>query len=393
MDLAAIQEALVKENVDGWLFFDFANRDAITYRILGLPQKHTSRRFYYLVPAKGEPTKLVHRVEPGKLDILPGRKLDYSSWREMRSSLGEALSGLKRVAMQYSPGCDIPYISVVDAGTVELIRSFGVEVVCSANLVQTFEGLVDTKTYETHVEAGRRICEVLDGAWKEMGRCIAEHRTTNEFEIQQFILDGFRRNELSWDDAPPIVAVNEHAADPHFEVTQEKAFTIKPGVRLLIDLWARLDKPVGVYYDITWCAYVGGPPDRRYKEVFDLAVRARDRALAFVGERLGSNEPLSGQEIDDACREVIEKAGLGRFFVHRTGHSIGRDVHGNGANIDNLETADHRGIVPGSLFSIEPGIYLPDEKLGVRTEIDVYIDPNNKPLVYGPLQKDLVQIG
>jgi Xaa-Pro aminopeptidase len=393
MDIEAIQKALQTQGVDGWLFYDFANRDAIAYRILGLEDKHTSRRWYYLVPTRGEPQKLAHRVEPTKLDSLPGKKLMYSSWKEMRERLSEMLEGLGTVAMQYSPDCAIPYISVVDGGTVELIKGLGVDVVSSADLVQRFEGLVSPENYGTHVEAGKRIHQILEETWKTVAERISAGGKPTEFEIQQFIVEGFRREGLNWDETPPIVAVNEHAADPHFEPTAENARPILPGDKLLLDIWARMDQPDGVYYDITWCAHVGeGAIDPRYEEIFDVVVRARDAAVQLVGDRLGSSETLYGYEVDDVCRDVVVQAGFGPDFVHRTGHSIGREVHGNGVNIDNLETQDKRKVVPGALFSIEPGIYLMEEKMGVRTEIDVYVDENGTPVIFGPLQKELVRV-
>ncbi|MCD6500366.1 MAG: aminopeptidase P family protein [Deltaproteobacteria bacterium] len=393
MNLEAIQAALDEFNIGGWLFFDFGNRDPISYRVLGLPNKHASRRWYYMIPAHGEPVKLAHRVEPGKLDSLPGKKVLYSSWKEMGDRLAEMVLGLGTVAMQYSPDCSIPYISVVDGGTVELVRSKGVEVVSSADLVQRFEGLVDEAGYETHVEAGRKMHLVLEETWKEIAARINAGKVPNEVDVQKFMLDGFTREGLTWDGTPPIVGVDEHAADPHFEPRAELAKLVEPGHRLLIDLWTRLDQEDAIYYDITWCAQVGSQePDPLYREVFDVVMQARDKAVAFIGERLEAGHEVHGYEVDDVCRGVVTEAGYGEYFVHRTGHSIGREVHGNGANIDNLETQDRRRLVPGAMFSIEPGIYLYDRKIGVRTEIDVYISAENRPVIYGPVQKELVVI-
>ena len=392
MDLEAIQSAITEQGFDGWLFFDFQNRDPVSYRILGLPDKHTSRRWYYFVPAQGQPVKLAHRVEPGKLDALPGRKVLYSSWKEMKASLSEILSGARRVAMQYSPECASPYISLVDAGTVELVRSTGVEVVSSADLVQRFEGLVDEAGFELHRRAGEKIHRLLAQAWEKVREGLRQGRPATEVEIQRFLAQGFESEGLTCDGTPPIVAVDEHAADPHFEPNEADDRPIEAGSRLLIDLWARMDVPEGIYYDITWCAKVGSEPDERYEEVFALAVRARDAAVEFVRNRLAEGREVAGWEVDDVCRSVIEEAGLGRAFVHRTGHSIGHEVHGNGVNIDNLETQDRRKLVPGALFSIEPGIYLPEERLGVRTEVDVYVTSNNEAVIEGPVQSELVVI-
>ncbi len=392
MELKAIQDALKEFGIDAWLFYDFSNRDVIAYRVLGLPNKHTSRRWYYLVPAEGEPVRLAHRVEPGKLDSLPGTKILYSSWKEMRTRLADMLSGLKTVAMQYSPECAIPYISTIDAGTVELIRSFGVEVVSSADLVQRFEGLVDAAGFELHKEAGEKIHAALRKAWDEVKRRYKTDAPATEVMIRKLLSDEFKAAGLTCDGTPPIVGVDEHAADPHFEPNEADDRPIVAGSRLLIDLWARPDRPDGVYYDITWCAQVGGKPIELYEKVFGLVMEARDAAVRFIRESLADGRIVAGYEVDDVCRGVIEKAGYGPYFVHRTGHSIGHEVHGNGANIDDLETQDRRKLVPGALFSIEPGIYMPDEKVGVRTEIDVYITDDNQAVIAGPVQDRLVVI-
>jgi len=391
-NISEIQEALGRSGLDGWLFYDFLNRDPIAYRILGIDGlRHTSRRWFYYIPAVGEPRRLVHSVEPDRLDGLPGEKIVYLSWQEQHARLKELLAGARKVAMQYSPNNDIPYISMVDAGTVELIRGFGPEVVTSADLVQRFEALVSPEAYQTHVAAGESMHAILRDTWQEIARRIEQGQQPTEYEIQQFMLEGYRANRLAWDEMPPIVAVNAHAGNPHFEPTPEGAAPIKPGDLLLIDLWARKDEPGAIYYDITWCAVVGeGPIPSKYQEIFQVVVEARDKAVAFIAERLGQDSELYGWEVDRACRDHIESAGYGKYFVHRTGHSIGADVHGNGAHIDNLETPDTRRIVPGLLFSIEPGIYLPD--MGVRTEIDVYIDDTPKPVIYGPIQQELVRV-
>ncbi len=392
MELKAIQDALREFGIDAWLFYDFANRDVIAYRILGLPNKHTSRRWYYLVPAQGEPVRLAHKVEPGKLDSLPGAKVLYSSWKEMRTKLADMLSGIKTVAMQYSPECAIPYVSTIDAGTVELIRSFGVEVVSSADLVQRFEGLVDAAGFALHQQAGEVMHALLNKAWDEVRRRYATDDPATEMSIQKLLADGFKEAGLTCDGTPPIVGVDEHAADPHFEPNAADDRPIVAGSRLLIDQWARPDRPDGIYYDITWCAQVGGRPSDLYEKVFGLVLQARDAAVQFIRESLAQGRVVAGYEVDDRCRDVIAEAGFGPYFVHRTGHSIGHEVHGNGANIDNLETQDRRKLVPGALFSIEPGIYMPEERVGVRTEIDVYITADNEAVIAGPVQDKLVLI-
>jgi Xaa-Pro aminopeptidase len=390
MDLQAIQAALRDAGVDGWLFHDFLGRDPLSYRILGLPEGHAKRRWYYYIPASGEPRRLVHAVEAARLDPLPGAKTVYRSWQELHGALRELMRDLRRVAMQYSPLDHIPYVSTVDAGTVDLVRNCGVEVVSSADLVQQFEALVSAAGFATHEEAGRRIHRTLQQTFDEIATRVRKGETYTEYEAQQAILRRFRLEGLTSDGDGPIVAVRGHAADPHFEPTPAKAVPIRRGDTLLLDLWARLDQPDAIYYDITWCAYLGGVVPEFYDELFRVATGARDAAVAFVRERMAAGAPLFGYEIDDVSRGHVVAAGYGEAFVHRTGHSIGTAVHGNGVNIDNLETQDRRRVVPGCLFSVEPGIYLPDRDIGVRTELDVYVNQAGEAVVSGPIQHELV---
>ncbi len=388
--LARMQRELANAGIDGWLFFDFHNRDPIAYRILGLEfGKFTSRRWFYLVPKAGQPVKLVSAVEAAKLDRLPGQKRVYRSWRELAEHLRAMLDGLSTVAMQYSPRGDVPYVSIVDAGTVELVRSCGVEVVSSASLVQTFEAVLTPEQLETHRRAGELVHTIKDQAFALVRQKVRAGEVITPYEVQQFILRRFADEGLTCCGEAPIVGTNEQPADPHFEPTPENARPIKVGDTLLLDLWAKLDQPSAVFYDITWCAYVGDQPPVKYVEIFQLACRARDAALALVQERFAKGEPLYGYEVDDAAREVIEAGGYGPYFVHRTGHSIGVEVHGNGANLDNLETRDSRPLVPGLCFSIEPGIYFPGE-MAVRTEINVAISHEGRAEVFGPIQRELV---
>ncbi|GBC79095.1 Xaa-Pro dipeptidase [bacterium HR09] len=388
--IARIQTELSRAGIDGWLFFDFHNRDPISYRILGLEfGKFTSRRWFYLVPKSGQPVKLVSAVEAGKLDALPGEKRVYRSWRELLDHLRGMLDGLSTVAMQYSPRGDVPYVSIVDAGTVELVRAAGVEVVSSAPLVQVFEAVLTPEQLESHVKAGEKIHRIKDEAFALVSQKVRGGHVITPYDVQQFIVRRFEEEGLTCQGEYPIVGTNEQPADPHFEPTPENARPIKLGDTLLVDLWAKLKEPNAVFYDITWCAFVGENPPTRYSEIFRLACQARDAALALVQERFAQGQPLAGYEVDDAARQVIEKAGYGPYFVHRTGHNIGTEVHGNGANLDNLETRDNRLLVPGLCFSIEPGIYLPGE-MAVRTEINVFITHDGKPQVYGPIQKELV---
>jgi len=390
MDLQAIQAALRDAGVDGWLFHDFLGRDPLSYRILGLPEGHAKRRWYYYVPASGEPRRLVHAVEAARLDSLPGAKTVYRSWQELHANLRDMMRDMRRVAMQYSPLDHIPYVSTVDAGTVDLVRNCGVEVVGSADLVQQFEALVNSAGFETHEEAGRRIHRILQQSFEEIATRVRKGEPFTEYEAQQAIMRRFRIEGLTSDGDGAIVAVRGHAADPHYEPTPERAVAIRRGDTLLLDLWARLDQPGSIYYDITWCAYLGKVVPDLYEELFRVASGARDAAVAFVRERVAAGGPLHGFEVDDVSRGHVEAAGYGEFFVHRTGHSIGTAVHGNGVNIDNLETQDRRRIVPGCLFSVEPGIYLPERDVGVRTELDVYVNDAGEAVVSGPVQTELI---
>jgi Xaa-Pro dipeptidase len=389
MDLRAIQEHIREQNIDGWLFCDFHNRDHIAYRVLGLNfKKPCSRRWFYLIPKNGTPQKLVHLVEPGFLDALPGKKKSYAGWEALHDCLKKMLAGTKRIAMQYSPFNNIPTISLVDAGTIELIRSFDVNVVSSADLVQRLYSVVDENRFRSHQRAGKKVQAIKDAAFKFAFDSVRRNKAVTEYDVQRFILRGFDAEKLTCEGHAPIVGVNDHAADPHFEPTPKNARRLKKNDRLLIDLWAKLDTPDSVYYDITWCGFLGTRPPTDYVNVFDLVVSARETALAYVQAALNRKKSLCGWQVDKVCRDVIRTAGFGKYFLHRTGHSIDTSVHGEGANIDSLETKDERQLLPGALFSIEPGIYKGDT--GVRTEIDAYIDRNGSVQVEGPRQQCLL---
>jgi len=391
-DIARIQRELKASGVDGWLLYDFHNRDAIAYHVLGLEfGKFTSRRWFYWIPAVGEPVRLVSKVESTKLDQLPGEKRKYLSWKELHESLRGAIGSAKKVAMQWSPTANIPYVSVVDGGTVDLIRSLGYEVISSAGLVQTFQAVLDDEAFQTHVEAGNRVQRIKDEAFALIGGELKAGRTLTQYDVQQFIIKRFGEEGLTNMGENPIVGTNEQPADPHFEPTPDNARPIKRGDTVLIDLWAKLDQPGAIFYDITWCGFVGSEPPAKYVEIFNTVRDARDAAVAFVRKRYEAKQAVHGWEVDDACRAVVEKAGYGQYFIHRTGHSIGEEVHGNGVNIDNLETKDERLLVPGICFSIEPGIYL-DGEMAVRAEINVFITPQGSVEVVGAVQKDLVLI-
>jgi len=392
MELPRIQMAIKSLGIDGWLIYDFHNRDPLGLKILGIdPHAMSTRRWYYFIPSDGEPVKLAHRVEPTKLDHLPGNKTLYSSWRELQVNLKQILGNRMKIAMQYSPMNSIPYISLADGGTIELVKSFGHEIVSSADLIQQFEALLDQKGIKSHFKAGKLIDKILDEAFDEIRKSLRTKKYKTEYEIEQFIEKRFKTNHLVTDD-PLIVGTNGHPANPHFSPTPKNSRKIKPGDKLLIDLWAKLDKPGSIYYDITWCAFVGDNPPEEYVKAFHIVRDARRAGFKFLTDRLSAGKPVAGWEVDDVCRNVVREAGYDQYFTHRTGHSIGEEVHGNGGNIDNFETQDTRLLVPGCLFSLEPGIYLEDN-MGVRSELNVFIDSSNNAMVTGREQEELVLIG
>jgi Xaa-Pro dipeptidase len=387
MDILRIQEALRRQKLDGWLFFDHHERDPLAYRVLGFhPLRHVTRRWYYLIPATGEPRGLVHRIEAGVIDALPGEKLRYSSWQEQHAELGRLVKGLTRVAMQYSPLCAVPYVAMVDAGTIELVRAQGVDVVSSAELIQEFEACLTDEQFATHLEAGRRVDKVCGEAFRFIGDKLSD--AVDELMVQRWIRDQFQAAGMVTDSGP-IVAVNGHAGNPHYEPTPETNATVLPGDFVLLDMWAKLDQPEAVYYDITWTGFGGTAPDR-VRQVFETVRDARDRAIEAVAAAVKSKRDIRGFEVDDAARNHISGKGFADRFVHRTGHSIGTEVHGTGANMDNLETHDERRILPGALFSVEPGIYLED--FGVRSEVNVFVTANAAATT-GAVQRELVRIG
>jgi Xaa-Pro dipeptidase len=375
MNLDGLQRELRHAGLDGWLLFDHHCRDPLAYRILGLgAAMHVTRRWYYYIPAQGEPRGLVHRVEPGVLAAVPGEKTVYARWQELEAGLRGLLGDAKKVAMQYSPRCAVPYVANVDAGTVEMVRSLGVEVVSSAELIQIFEARWTPAMLEMHLEAGRRVDRARTEAFDFVRQELHAGRPVDEYTVQQFVMFRFAQSGLVTDH-PPIVGVNANASNPHYCPPEAGSSAIRRGDLLLLDLWAKLDDPASVYYDITWMAYCGNDPPHSMREAFDAVLAGRDAGIRRVQEAVAAGLPLRGFEVDDAVRGTIEARGFGSYFGHRTGHSIGREVHGVGANMDNYETHDERPIIPGTCFSIEPGIYLPE--FGVRSEVDVYVDEHS----------------
>lgn len=388
-DLKATQTALRASGADAWLFCDFRGSDKLAYEVLGIdPHGHFTRRWYYLVPKSGAPRKLVHAIESGLIDHLPGSKSTYFSRATLEPGLRALLKGAKTVAMQYSHNNNMPTVAFADAGTVEWVRSFGVKVVSSAELVQRMYATIDAEAFASHVRAGKHVQKIKDDAFKLIFDRVSRRKNITEYEVARFILDRFKAARLTCDGSIPIVGANAHAADPHFEPSAKNSPRFKKGDRVLIDLWAREDSPSGIYYDITWCGFCGAKAPADYVKTFGIVIAARDAAVALVEKRIAAKKVLKGYEVDDACRAVIERAGLGKSFIHRTGHSIGRQVHGSGVNMDGLETRDDRHVLPGSLFSIEPGIYR--GAVGVRTELDVYVDFQNQIQIAGAIQRELV---
>jgi Xaa-Pro dipeptidase len=387
MDLKAIQTALHERSIDAWLFYDHHHRDPIAYKVLDLPESlMVTRRWFYVIPREGEPVKLVHRIEAGHLDTLPGAKREYSAWRELWDNLQAMLVKFRTVAMQYSPNNSIPYIGLVDAGTVELVRSFGKEVVSSGDLVARFEAAWNEEQIASHFAARDVIDALIPEAFKEIGRRVSSGKVT-EYEIQQWFAEAFRRENIVTEDLP-IVAVNANSGNPHYEPKAQGSAQIKPGDFVLLDVWGKKNTPNAVYYDITWTGVVGTPSEQQV-EIFNVVSGARDAGVKKVQEAFAGKRRIAGWEVDQATREHIANAGYGQYFVHRTGHSIGVNVHGNGANMDNLETKDEREIIPNTCFSIEPGIYLPE--FGVRSEVNVLIH-NGAAEVTGKIQRELVLI-
>jgi len=387
--IEAIQRELRSAELDGWLFYDFHHRDPIATRVLGLKNGGMgTRRWFYLIPSRGMPCKLVHRIESGALDSLPGRKLLYASLDELNHNLPRLIGRAGKVAMQYSPHNAIPYISLVDAGTVEMVRAAGCKVVSSADLVQKFEACWSAEQYKTHLRAGHVIDRATQGAFARAGARVRARKHLTEYDLQQWILDQFRANGVTTEE-PPIVAVGPHTGDPHYEPRVKHSAAIRAGDLLLLDVWGKLDQPGSVYYDITWVGYLGDQVPRKYAEIFDHVREARDRAVDFVRQSMAARRVIRGWQVDKVAREVIRKSGFAKCFVHRTGHNIGQEVHGNGANMDDLETHDSRTVLPHTCFSIEPGIYL--KAFGVRSEVNVYVG-DTEARVTGPVQTGILPL-
>jgi Xaa-Pro aminopeptidase len=387
-DIQGMQSDLCAAKLDGWLFYDFRGRDPIAQHILNLPDGMRTRRWFYFVPAKGTPKKLVHKIEAESLAALPGDTLYYAGQDELRKNVRRILGRAKSVAMQYSPKNAIPYVAMVDAGTIELVRSAGPKVVSSADLVQKYEACWSAAQLESHMTAGAAIDRIVREAFQHAAKSVREKEAITEFDLKLWILREFEAAGI-WTEEGPDIAVNAHASDPHYGPTAKSAAPIKEGDLLLLDVWGKKKTPGSVYYDITWMGYLGAKVPEKYAKVFEVLREARDKAVALICNYIAAGKPLQGWQVDKAARSVVEKADYGKYFFHRTGHSIGEKVHGNGANMDGLETRDVRHLIPHTCNSIEPGIYLPE--FGMRTEVNVYID-ENEARVTGAIQNEILAL-
>jgi Xaa-Pro aminopeptidase len=390
-DLEKIQSALAELNVDAWLLCDFRGSNVLARRVLQLPDDQMgSRRCFYCIPREGSPHKLVHRIESDVFDHLPGDKTIYLKWQELEAGIEALTNGHSRIAMEYSPRNANPYISKVDAGTIELVRSFGPEIVPSGDLIQSFEATWDDEQWQMHLEAATHTNAAFAAAWKFIADQVRSNGSVEEMAVSDVIMEHFATNKMTTYH-PPIVGRGPHSGNPHYETGTGENTSIREGDFVLVDLWAKMDRPRAVYSDLTRTGFVGTEVPEKYTEIFNIVAAARDAAIACVRDAYDAGRPLQGWEVDDACRKVIEGAGYGKFYVHRTGHSIGQEVHGNGANMDNLETREDRLVMKQTCFSVEPGIYQPE--FGVRSEVDVFVDSAGKVHVTGgELQTEIVRI-
>jgi Xaa-Pro dipeptidase len=387
LSIPAVQAALKEEGLDGWLLYDFHGSNPIARRLAGIDNgTKTTRRWYYVIPATGEPRKLVHAIEPHNLDHVPGGKTIYSQRETLASGLSSVLGGLKRIAMEYSPGNNIPYISRVDAGTVEAVRKLGIDVASSGDLVQRFEAIWSAEQLQTHRAASERLYRIKDRAFALVRDGRRAGRALTELDVQRAMIGWFEDEGLIAD-SPPVVGAQENAGDPHYGPTEKKHRGIGDDEVLLLDLWGKLPQPGAVYADITWVGFTGETVPDRYVQAFNAARDGRDAAVALVKGAVAEGRELRGFEVDRACRTVLEKAGFGAQFVHRTGHSLGTEVHGNGVHMDDFETHDERRLIAGTGFTIEPGVY--SSVFGVRTEINMFVG-EREATVTGPLQTEFV---
>ena len=390
LDVPAVQHALRDADLDGWLLYDFHGSNPIAVRLAGLAggQHMMTRRWYYLIPAQGPPVGLVHAIERGTLDGLPGERLVYAGRAELDAGLTQLLSGARRIAMEYSPLCAIPYVSRVDAGTVEMIRARGVEIVSSGDLIQRFEARWTSAQLATHHAASESLHRIKDRAFGAAGDAVRLGRALSEYDLQQQMVRWFAEEELVSDSAP-VVAVAGNAGNPHYLPTSAQSRPIVADQILLLDLWGKTRTTEAVFADITWVGVTASRAPDEAVRAFGAITAARDAAVALVVEAATHDRDLRGWEVDRAARDVLEREGYTDRILHRTGHSLGEDVHGNGVHMDDYETHDDRRLLPGTGFTIEPGLYF--ETFGVRTEINVYRGEHDAT-VTGPRQDAIVAL-
>ena len=388
VQIAEIQNDLRAAKLHGWLFYDFRGRDPIAHRVLGLPEAMRTRRWFYFIPAKGCPRKLVHKIESESLAALPGETLYYAGLKELQANLKKLLGRAKTIAMQYSPKNAIPYVSMVDGGTIEMVRGAGAKVVTSADLVQKYEACWSKEQLDSHLAAGIAIDRIVREAFLHAAQAVREKKSLTEYDLKEWMLRKFAEAGIITEEGPDV-AVNANASDPHYAATREKAATIREGDLLLLDVWGKQKAPGSVYYDVTWVGYLGAIVPAKYVKIFELVREARDRAVELIRTSMKAGKHLEGWQVDGAARKVIEKAGYGKYFFHRTGHNIGQSVHGNGVNMDGLETRDERHLIPRTCNSVEPGIYLPE--FGIRSEVDVYVG-ENEARVTGAVQTEILAL-
>jgi Xaa-Pro dipeptidase len=390
IQLNSMQHAIQEFGFDGWLLYDFRGLNVLALRVLGISESEMgSRRFFYFIPAQGDPVKLVHRIESTALDHLLGKKIVYLTWQELHDGLKAMLGGSHQVAMEYSPENANPYISRVDAGTVELVRRFGAEVVSSGNLIQSFEARWSDEQWELHLQADELNRAAFDEAWRLIADRLRSGKSIRETEVQDFVMDYYARHGMTTYH-PPIVGVNANSGDPHYSPAHGADSEIKVGDFVLLDMWAKMDVSEGVYSDLTKVGFMGETVPEKYKTVFDIVAAARDAGIDCARCAFAEGRELQGWEVDRATRQVIEDAGYGEYFIHRTGHNIGTETHGNGAHMDDLETKEDRLVLPRTCFSIEPGIYL--EEFGIRSEINVFIATDAKVHVTGGIQTEITPV-
>jgi Xaa-Pro aminopeptidase len=390
-DLGRVQKIIREMNLDGWLFYDFRGSNNLALEILNIPKEsHLTRRIYYFIPKVGSPKKIANAIESGHLDHLPGEKLIYSDHNSLTKNLKKTLEKTKTIAMEYSPKNRIPYVSKVDAGVLEQIKSLGVKVKSSGDLISMFTAVWDKQQLKDNLSVAKDLTTIVDNSFKFIKKKKLSSQQLTEYDVQQFIIEEFHKRNY-FTDFPPIVGVNENSANPHYTPTKSKNKKIKKGDFVLIDLWARKDKFNSVWADITWTGFMGESVPEKYSKIFNVVANARNSTFNFIKNRIENKQSVKGFEADKIAREIISDAGYGKYFIHRTGHSITTDLHGSGAHLDNFETVDERLLLPSTSFSIEPGIYIEND-FGIRSEIDVYITNNLKVMATGKIQNEIIPI-